>query len=230
MFGMSIVPPPAPPRPDELEALIREARARQRRRRLVGVVAVGAVAGIGLSVWAAVPGGTGTKQPEHTRSARPPAIAPCSPARLRISLARRFAGLGHVNGDLRFTNLGATRCRLSGWPSVAAVEANGKTIRARRIPALWMAWALSWPRSRAARPVVLGQGRSADAEIDGGDVAVGNQTTCPTARWLRVAAPGTRHSVAIPAVWWKSAGRPVYYSLCGGIAVTRFFPPSALPH
>lgn len=47
---MSVVAPPEPPRPDELEALIREARARQRRRRLtVGVlVAVAAAAGLSL--------------------------------------------------------------------------------------------------------------------------------------------------------------------------------------
>jgi hypothetical protein len=41
---MSVVAPPEPPRPDELEALIREARARQRRRWIQIVTAVAAAA------------------------------------------------------------------------------------------------------------------------------------------------------------------------------------------
>jgi photosystem II stability/assembly factor-like uncharacterized protein len=53
---MSVIAPPEPPRPDELEALIREARARQRRRRLIFAAAVVVVSGASLSVWAAIPG------------------------------------------------------------------------------------------------------------------------------------------------------------------------------
>jgi photosystem II stability/assembly factor-like uncharacterized protein len=54
---MSVVAPPEPTRPDELEALIREARARQWRRRALFAAAIAVVAGVGLSVWAAIPGG-----------------------------------------------------------------------------------------------------------------------------------------------------------------------------
>ena len=54
---MSVVAPPEPPLPDELEALIREARARQWRRRALFAAAIAVVAGVGLSVWAAIPGG-----------------------------------------------------------------------------------------------------------------------------------------------------------------------------
>lgn len=77
---MSVVAPPEPPRsdeldalipearsrqrrrwllgvrPDELELLIREARARQRRRRLVMAAAVAIAAAASASVWAAIPG------------------------------------------------------------------------------------------------------------------------------------------------------------------------------
>lgn len=53
---MSVVAPPKPSRPDELEALIREARARQRRRRLIAAAGVAAAAAATLSVWAALPG------------------------------------------------------------------------------------------------------------------------------------------------------------------------------
>lgn len=65
-------PPPPTPDQDELELLIREARARQRRRRILGAAVVAAAIGVGLAVWAAVPGGGATR---HRTKARPPATA-----------------------------------------------------------------------------------------------------------------------------------------------------------
>jgi photosystem II stability/assembly factor-like uncharacterized protein len=57
---MSLVaPPPVVPSDDqdELEALIREARARGRRRKLLVAIGVVAAAGLGLVIWAVVSGG-----------------------------------------------------------------------------------------------------------------------------------------------------------------------------
>lgn len=62
---MSVVAPPDPPPAAELELLIREARARQRRRKLLLGGAVAVVAGVGLSVWAAVPYGGSVAQSGH---------------------------------------------------------------------------------------------------------------------------------------------------------------------
>jgi photosystem II stability/assembly factor-like uncharacterized protein len=49
--------PPAHDELEDLEALIREARERQRRRRLLAGCAVALTAGVGLVLWAALPGG-----------------------------------------------------------------------------------------------------------------------------------------------------------------------------
>jgi hypothetical protein len=54
---MSVLAPPDPPRSDELEALIREARARQLRRRLGVVALVALVAGGALAIYAIVAAG-----------------------------------------------------------------------------------------------------------------------------------------------------------------------------
>lgn len=54
---MSVVAPPEPPRQEEPEALIPEARARQRRRVLLIAAGVVAAVGIGLAVWASLRGG-----------------------------------------------------------------------------------------------------------------------------------------------------------------------------
>lgn len=55
---MSVVAPPEPPRQDELEALIPEARARQRRRVLLIAAGVFAAVGVGLAVRAVLGGGS----------------------------------------------------------------------------------------------------------------------------------------------------------------------------
>lgn len=49
---MSVVAPPEPPRPDELELLIREARARQLRRRLGAVAVVAVLLGTSVATYA----------------------------------------------------------------------------------------------------------------------------------------------------------------------------------
>jgi photosystem II stability/assembly factor-like uncharacterized protein len=68
---VSVLAPPKPPRPDELEALIREARARQWRRRSLLAAAIAVFVGVGLSVWAAIPGG----RSGASHDAGPPAAA-----------------------------------------------------------------------------------------------------------------------------------------------------------
>jgi hypothetical protein len=55
---MSVVAPPEPPRPDEFEALIREARARQRKRLLGTAAVIALLAGAAIGVHAIVAGGS----------------------------------------------------------------------------------------------------------------------------------------------------------------------------
>src|SRR6476659_4818168 len=51
-----MIAPPKPPSHDELEALIKEARARQLRRRLLGAAGVAIAAALGISIYAFVIG------------------------------------------------------------------------------------------------------------------------------------------------------------------------------
>jgi hypothetical protein len=57
---MSVLAPPEPPHPDELEALIPEARARQRKRWLGAVVAVALLAGAATAINSIATGRRGT--------------------------------------------------------------------------------------------------------------------------------------------------------------------------
>jgi hypothetical protein len=76
---MSVVAPPEPPRPDELEAQIREARARQRRRWLIGAVVVAAATGLALAIAAVLAGGSSRHAVTGGHSASPAKTSsPCS--------------------------------------------------------------------------------------------------------------------------------------------------------
>lgn len=58
---MSVIAPPEPPEQDGLELLIREARARQRRRWMVAAAVVALLAGVGLGAEATVHHGSATR-------------------------------------------------------------------------------------------------------------------------------------------------------------------------
>lgn len=60
-----MIAPPKPSSSDNLEALVKEARARQLRRRVVGVTLVAIAAGAGLAVWAVVSGGNQPTVRQH---------------------------------------------------------------------------------------------------------------------------------------------------------------------
>lgn len=184
------------------------------------------LAALSLFIWSAIPHGRGVQRAPRFRS-RAISLPTCRTPQLRVSFADTFAGLGHVTGLLRFTNIGRARCQLSGWPSVAPVEANGSTVRSQRIPAA-SGWGIIRSVPRRVRPVVLEFGRSSYVEVSGGDVPLrDDRWPCPAARSFQVTAPGDDRHVTVSA-WVGYLG--AYFPLCAGAAVTPFLPPSVLPH
>jgi hypothetical protein len=225
---MSVVtkPPTTPPQADELELLIHEARARQRRRRTTAAAAVGVAAAIGISVWAAVPRGATARV--GSRGSSPPLAVPrCSIAQLRISFPFAFAATGHEGGWIRFVDASRERCLLTGWPRVRVVKANGETVRVQRqaVQDMWIPFL-----GKAARRVprlILRPGQAAIAEIQDGDIRLGNSAkACPAARLLRVGVPGDRRYVTISARLRREAA---YLPLCYPPGVSPIVPAAALP-
>lgn len=119
--------PPKPPRPDELEALIKEARERQLRRRLLGAVGIAVVAALGLGAYALIGGGS------PANLAQPPAqggrvIAPlCRASQLSATVGFQGATQTLVGGaDVK--NVSDRPCSLPGkWPRVR-ITAEGKRL------------------------------------------------------------------------------------------------------
>src|SRR5262249_22473833 len=90
-----MIAPPRPPSHDELEALIKEARARQLRRRLLGAAGVGVGAAIALSVYAFVSGGGVSNAAQPTAGA-----GGLTGPRCRASQLSTAVGFGGATGSL----------------------------------------------------------------------------------------------------------------------------------
>jgi hypothetical protein len=125
----------APPRPsshEELEALIKEARARQLRRRLLGAAGVAIGAALGLSVYAFVTGGS------PADLAQPPAQGGRATGPLcrasQLSVSAEFQGAtGSMAGGARLTNTSSNVCSLPiGAPRVQ-IFWHGRVLPARQV-------------------------------------------------------------------------------------------------
>ena len=140
---------------------------------------------------------------------KPIPVHACDPDRLRTYVWSTAKDARHASAYLEFTNLGRLGCRLSGWPTVVAVTADGSLVRAKRS-------SLRRPQS-----IVLGPGRSARAEVHGtGAPSSNGSASCRLALRLRITAPGG-HRVASSLL--QSDRRPLRFPLCGGLAVTAVF-------
>jgi hypothetical protein len=137
---MSVVsPPPVIPPEQELEALIREARARQRRRWIGAAVVVAAMVGASLGLNAVLPGGGAhAKQGDGSRPLAVGSVPRCSSDQLAVSAPSGGVYTGHREIDFTFRNVSGAACALRGWPRVQLVMGNGRRVvpRERRLPNL----------------------------------------------------------------------------------------------
>jgi hypothetical protein len=142
---MTVLAPPPPQ--DELEALIREARERQLRRRLLGAASVAIAAAVGLSVYGLLLGNGAPKTPSASAGTPPPL---CRASQL--SVAMFFEGATQTMlGGARITNTGATTCSFPRGRPVVAVSWHGRTwpVRERPMPS---STAPPWHRVRVLAP------------------------------------------------------------------------------
>src|SRR6476620_4486825 len=123
-----MIAPPKPPSHDELEALIKEARARQLRRRLMGAAGVAIVTALGLIVYGLTAGPA--KRSSTGGNASPQAVLPCTTAggwRLAIN-GDWSEPTGEHTAPVRITRTGARPCALDGYPTVVLLNARGQRL------------------------------------------------------------------------------------------------------
>jgi hypothetical protein len=108
-----IASPPRPPSQDELEALIKEARERQLRRRLVRAAGVATAAALGLGVYALWGTGSPARSRSSSRTSSPAAGSVCRPSQL-VTSVNFYGGIGSGGyfGGATIRNASGTTCIL----------------------------------------------------------------------------------------------------------------------
>ncbi len=125
----------------------------------------------------------------------------CTFAHLAISVGQVGAGLGHEGAAILFKNTGTSKCSMSGYPGVAALNATGRQVaQAQRTPSGY----LGGMRTGSTTPpvVLLEPGAVASALVEGTAVPEGVASSCPTYPALLVTPPtstlSTRLAVSLP--------------------------------
>src|SRR5205085_4003105 len=119
---------------------------------------------------------------------------------LRIRLIHSGAEGGTAGGYISFSNRTSATCYLTGWPTLVAVTAHGKTTTAvhRRSTTFGPR-----PTIRGVPVVTLEHGQRADVAFTVGDNPGPGRTACPPPyHRLRVSPPGNSRSVLLSA--WLS--------------------------
>ncbi len=118
-----MIAPPKPPTSDELEALIKEARERQLRRRLVGVAVVVVAAAAALGIHSVLTS-SGKTAAVNTGHSIPLAPSICRMANLTVKEIPISNPTGLDRIGLQFVNQAST-CRLDGYPVLRFSDAKG---------------------------------------------------------------------------------------------------------
>jgi hypothetical protein len=125
-----MIAPPKPPSHDEIEALIREARERQLRRRLLGAAGIAIAAAIALGAYALTFGRT---QQSATSNSPPTSVAACRSSQLSATAGLNGAA-GSILGPVTITRSGGATCSLPDRPPVVRITAAGGSAAVQQRP------------------------------------------------------------------------------------------------
>jgi len=142
--------------------------------------------------------GAPTTTTPSTTSSTTTKVADCTFSQLSVSAGQAAAGVGHVGVPLVLRNVGASTCTLTGYPGVAALDAQGnQAAQAQRTPGGYLG---GLPAGTTVPIVVtLAPGQAASAMVEGTDVPTGTATSCPQYPALLVTPPNTTQSVRVTA-------------------------------
>jgi Protein of unknown function (DUF4232) len=120
---------PKPPSHDELEALIKEARERQLRRRLLGAAGVAVAAALGLSVYALATSGRDGR-PTTASGSTAAAVPLCRSDQLSGSAGFQGATQSMLGG-ITLRNTSASACALPAVRPFVNISWRGRRLRTR---------------------------------------------------------------------------------------------------
>lgn len=138
--------------------------------------------------------------------APPPSGAPCAAENLRLAVEGGDAGMGHRVTTLALRNTGPSACTVTGYPSVSLLDGDGKLltgVRAAQAPGNYFA------QGRAPTPVEIRPQQAAWFDLAWSVIPHENkgETTCPSAKTVRVTAPGAASAIALPLAFTPCGGQ-----------------------
>lgn len=124
-----------------------------------------------------------------------PTLAPENPpctSNIRVISGEVDAGAGHRFLTVRFNNVGQTACTLTGYPTVALVDADGKVVKHARHTLSGQA---GLPEGTTEPPVItLLPGKSASTVIEASAIPEGDDPPCQDYE-LTITPPGQQKAV-----------------------------------
>ncbi|MGX1692946.1 DUF4232 domain-containing protein [Brevundimonas naejangsanensis] len=138
--------------------------------------------------------------------APPPSGAPCAAENLRLAVEGGDAGMGHRVTTLALRNTGPSACTVTGYPSVSLLDGDGKLltgVRAAQAPGNYFA------QGRAPTPVEIRPQQAAWFDLAWSVIPHEDkgETTCPSAKTVRVTAPGAASAIALPLAFTPCGGQ-----------------------
>ena len=138
--------------------------------------------------------------------APPPSGAPCAAENLRLAVEGGDAGMGHRVTTLALRNTGPSACTVTGYPSVSLLDGDGKLltgVRAAQAPGNYFA------QGRAPTPVEIRPQQAAWFDLAWTVIPHEDkgETTCPSAKTVRVTAPGAASAIALPLAFTPCGGQ-----------------------
>jgi hypothetical protein len=121
-----MIAPPKPPTQDDLEALMKEARARQQRRRRLGAAGVAIAATLALAIYA-ITLGSGSKQSVRSAPLGPGGVPLCRSSQISSNLDIPD-GLTGLTAWLVLANHGTTPCSLPLRPPTVQITWHGSVL------------------------------------------------------------------------------------------------------
>lgn len=138
--------------------------------------------------------------------APPPSGAPCAAETLRLAVEGGDAGMGHRVTTLALRNTGPSACTVTGYPAVSLLDGEGKLLTGvRAVPAPGNYFA----QGRTPTPVEIRPQQAAWFDLAWSVIPHEDkdETTCPSAKTVRVTAPGAASTIALPLAFTPCGGQ-----------------------
>ncbi|AYG93862.1 DUF4232 domain-containing protein [Brevundimonas naejangsanensis] len=139
-------------------------------------------------------------------AAPPPSGAPCAAADLRLAVEGGDAGMGHRLTTLALRNAGAAACTVSGYPTVSLLDDKERALTSVRAVQATGGYLV---QGRAPTPVAIRPGQAAWFDLAWSVIPHEDQgeTVCPSARTVRVVAPGAAAPIDLPLAFTPCGGQ-----------------------